>query len=125
MRQSASMRRLWVWRPESSSRDGCGAFHMGRPAMSAKIAAMSDRGDEPAASRARRGAVGTAAASEQERRYLTVVFCDLVDSTVLAGDLDPEDLEELYAASNGTVRRAIEAFCGFITRTIGDGGVAV
>jgi class 3 adenylate cyclase/predicted ATPase len=98
---------------------------MGRPAMSAKIAAMSDRGDEPAASRARRGAAGTAAASEQERRYLTVVFCDLVDSTVLAGDLDPEDLEELYAAYTATVRRVIEAFGGFITRTIGDGVVAV
>src|SRR5215468_1399249 len=83
---------------------------MGRPAMSAKIAAMSDRGDKPAAPRARRGAAGTATASEQERRYLTVVFCDLVDSTVLAGDLDPEDLEELYAAYNATVRRDIEVF---------------
>jgi len=93
--------------------------------MSAKITAMSDRGDEPAAPRARRGAAGMASASEQERRYLTVVFCDLVDSTVLAGDLDPEDLEELYAAYNATVRRVIEAFGGFITRTIGDGVVAV
>ena len=93
--------------------------------MSAKITAMSDREDEPAAPRARRGAAGMASASEQERRYLTIVFCDLVDSTVLAGDLDPEDLEELYAAYNATVRRVIEEFGGFIMRTIGDGVVAV
>jgi len=31
---------------------------------------------------------------EAERRQLTVLFCDLVDSTVLASQLDPEDLRE-------------------------------
>src|SRR5262245_3892681 len=29
---------------------------------------------------------------DAERRQLTVLFCDLVDSTVLASQLDPEDL---------------------------------
>src|SRR5215831_10682403 len=29
---------------------------------------------------------------EAERRRLTVLFCDLIDSTTLAGHLDPEDL---------------------------------
>src|SRR5215472_2664407 len=32
---------------------------------------------------------------EAERRQLTVLFCDLVDSTALAGQLDPEDLREI------------------------------
>jgi DNA-binding winged helix-turn-helix (wHTH) protein len=31
------------------------------------------------------------AASTAERRQLTVLFCDVVDSTALAGQLDPED----------------------------------
>src|SRR5437867_7974620 len=31
---------------------------------------------------------------EAERRQLTVMFCDLVDSTALATQLDPEDLRE-------------------------------
>src|SRR5262245_56332926 len=31
---------------------------------------------------------------EAERRQLTVLFCDLVDSTVLASQLDPEELRE-------------------------------
>src|SRR5207247_1169347 len=35
---------------------------------------------------------------EAERRQLTVLFCDLVDSTVLAGQLDPEDLREVIRA---------------------------
>src|SRR5262244_3507626 len=33
--------------------------------------------------------------SEAERRQLTVLFCDLVDSTALAIQLDPEDLREV------------------------------
>jgi hypothetical protein len=32
---------------------------------------------------------------EAERRQLTVLFCDLVDSTALSGQLDPEELREV------------------------------
>src|SRR5262245_43514274 len=39
--------------------------------------------------------VGT---SEAERRQLTVLFCDLVNSTVLARQLDPEDYREVVRA---------------------------
>src|SRR5215471_1354486 len=35
---------------------------------------------------------------EAERRQLTVLFCDLVDSTRLASQLDPEDLREVVRA---------------------------
>ena len=35
---------------------------------------------------------------DAERRQLTVLFCDLVDSTVLASQLDPEDLREVVRA---------------------------
>ena len=35
---------------------------------------------------------------DAERRQLTVLFCDLVDSTVLAGQLDPEELREVVRA---------------------------
>jgi len=34
---------------------------------------------------------------EAERRQLTVLFCDLVDSTVLASQLDPEEWLEVVA----------------------------
>jgi hypothetical protein len=35
---------------------------------------------------------------EAERRQLTVMFCDLVGSTALSSQLDPEDLREVIAA---------------------------
>jgi class 3 adenylate cyclase len=35
---------------------------------------------------------------EAERRQLTVLFCDLVDSTPLASQLDPEDWREVVCA---------------------------
>jgi len=38
------------------------------------------------------------AAPDAERRQLTVLFCDLVDSTVLASQLDPEDLRAVVRA---------------------------
>jgi class 3 adenylate cyclase len=37
-------------------------------------------------------------APEAERRQLTVLFCDLVDSTALSGQLDPEDLRDVVWA---------------------------
>ena len=36
--------------------------------------------------------------SEAERRQLTVMFCDLVDSTKLSGQLDPEDYRDTVRA---------------------------
>src|SRR5689334_8608690 len=38
------------------------------------------------------------ARTDAERRQLTVMFCDLVDSTALSARLDPEDLREVFAA---------------------------
>jgi class 3 adenylate cyclase len=49
------------------------------------------------------------AAGEAERRQLSVMFCDLVGSTALAAQLDPEDLRELigayHAAAADEIRR--------------------
>src|SRR3954468_9432709 len=36
--------------------------------------------------------------SDAERRQLTVMFCDLVGSTPLASQLDPEDLRQVIGA---------------------------
>jgi hypothetical protein len=42
---------------------------------------------------------------DAERRQLTVLFCDLVDSTVLASQLDPEDLRAVVRAYQDTCAR--------------------
>ena len=58
---------------------------------------------------------------EAERRQLTVLFCDLVDSTVLASQLDPEDLREVVRAYQDTCAKVITRFEGYIAQYLGDG----
>jgi class 3 adenylate cyclase/tetratricopeptide (TPR) repeat protein len=60
----------------------------------------------------------------RERRYLTVMFCDLVDSTRLAGELDPEDMRDLVAAYQRVCAAAIAEHSGFLARYLGDGVLA-
>jgi TOMM system kinase/cyclase fusion protein len=58
---------------------------------------------------------------EAERRQLTVLFCDLVDSTALASQLDPEELREVIRAYQDTCAKVIARFEGHIAQLLGDG----
>jgi class 3 adenylate cyclase/predicted ATPase len=58
---------------------------------------------------------------EAERRHLTVLFCDLVDSTVLASQLDPEEWREVVRAYQETCAKVIARFEGHIAQYLGDG----
>ena len=58
---------------------------------------------------------------DAERRQLTVLFCDLVDSTPLASQLDPEDLREVVRAYQDTCARVIALYEGHIAQYLGDG----
>jgi class 3 adenylate cyclase/tetratricopeptide (TPR) repeat protein len=60
-------------------------------------------------------------APEAERRQLTVLFCDLVDSTVLASQLDPEELREVVRAYQEACAKVIARFEGHIAQYLGDG----
>src|SRR4030095_15807258 len=60
-------------------------------------------------------------APEAERRQLTVLFCDLVDSTALARQLDPEDLREVVHAYQETCAKVIARCEGHIAQCLGDG----
>src|SRR5262249_46293800 len=70
------------------------------------------------AAHASREAATPAASSpaEAERRQLTVLFCDLVDSTVLASQLDPEDLHAVVRAYQETCARVIARYEGHIAQ---------
>ena len=59
-----------------------------------------------------------------ERRHLTVVFCDLVESTALSEQLDPEDFGELIAAYHGACTEVIERLHGHVAQYQGDGVLA-
>jgi class 3 adenylate cyclase/tetratricopeptide (TPR) repeat protein len=56
-----------------------------------------------------------------ERRQLTAVFCDLVDSASLSETLDPEDLRELLDAYYGVCSAVAQRFGGHVARYVGDG----
>jgi TOMM system kinase/cyclase fusion protein len=60
-------------------------------------------------------------APEAERRQLTVLFCDLVDSTVLASQLDPEEWREVVRAYQETCAKVIARYEGHIAQYLGDG----
>ena len=58
---------------------------------------------------------------EAERRQLTVMFCDLVSSTALSEQLDPEELREVVRAYQQTSGKVIERYEGYIAQYLGDG----
>src|SRR5215470_5734398 len=58
---------------------------------------------------------------DAERHQLTVLFCDLVDSTPLASQLDPEDLREVVRAYQEACAKVIARFDGHIAQYLGDG----
>src|SRR5262249_21518026 len=65
-----------------------------------------------------------AAATDAERRQLTVLFCDLVGSTALSARLDPEELRDIFGAYHAGVRDAVSRFGGYVAKLMGDGVMA-
>jgi class 3 adenylate cyclase/tetratricopeptide (TPR) repeat protein len=59
-----------------------------------------------------------------ERRHLTVLLCDLVGSTALAAQLDPEEWREAVAGYQRAAAEAITRFGGYVARYVGDGVLA-
>jgi class 3 adenylate cyclase len=56
-----------------------------------------------------------------ERRQLTVMFCDLMGSTALSDNLDPEDYAEVLHAYHECCADVIHDFDGTISQYLGDG----
>ena len=56
-----------------------------------------------------------------ERRQLTVLFCDIVDSTAFAEKLDPEELRNLLEVYRTCIMEVVLAQNGHIARYFGDG----
>ena len=59
--------------------------------------------------------------SSGERRQLTVMFCDLVGSTALSVQLDPEELREVVRAYQDACAAVISSYEGYIAQYLGDG----
>jgi class 3 adenylate cyclase len=76
------------------------------------------------ASEASGTAVPPASRDAAERRQLTLMFCDLVGSTALSTQLDPEDLRQIIGAYHRCCAGVIERASGFVARYMGDGVLA-
>ena len=59
-----------------------------------------------------------------EHRQLTVMFCDLADSTALSTRLDPEDLRGIINTYHRCCTELIEHNGGFVAKYMGDGVLA-
>lgn len=58
---------------------------------------------------------------EAERRHLTVMFCDMVGSTELSRELDPEDYRAVITSFQETCSGAARRYEGHVAKYLGDG----
>jgi class 3 adenylate cyclase len=58
---------------------------------------------------------------QAERRQLTVMFCDLVNSTTLSSRLDPEEYRDVVRAYHTACTEVIRRYDGYIAQLLGDG----
>jgi class 3 adenylate cyclase len=84
------------------------------------IAALAGSTD----ARAETAQPGPAAPREAERRQLTVMFVDLVASTELAAQLDPEDMAAVIRAYQECCAQVIGRWGGHVAKYMGDGVLA-
>src|SRR5215470_7865352 len=66
-----------------------------------------------------------AAEAAGERRYLTIMFCDLVDSTGIATRLDAEEWRDLVNAYLDDASAAVTEMGGHVAKKLGDGLMAL
>ncbi len=65
------------------------------------------------------------AAPQEERRFISVLFVDLVGFTARAERLDPEDVRAVLTPYHETVRKEIESFGGVVEKFVGDAVMSV
>jgi class 3 adenylate cyclase len=87
----------------------------------ASLRPASQSAPDLAAARAATMSLARRAVAGAERRQVTVMFCDLVGSTALSFQLDPEDLREVIAAYHSCVAQTIARYDGFVAKYMGDG----
>ena len=71
-----------------------------------------------------RSSITSSTRQTAERRQLTILFVDLVGSTALARQLDPEELRELIGRYQSVVATEITKFDGHVAKFMGDGVLA-
>jgi class 3 adenylate cyclase/predicted ATPase len=78
----------------------------------------------PSAAAAAPDSAAVSTATDPQRRQLTLLFCDLVGSTALSTQVDPEDLRELINAYHACCAKRIAQHGGYVAKYMGDGVLA-
>ncbi len=58
---------------------------------------------------------------DAERRQLTVLFCDIVNSSALSANIDPEDLRDIMRDYRATCSEVVARYDGHVAQHLGDG----
>ncbi len=90
------------------------------PTTAVASAARSPPAAPPAAPAPAR-LISAPAEAAGERRYLTVMFCDLVGSTSISAQLDAEEWRDLVASYLDTASAAVTEMGGHVAKKLGDG----
>ena len=106
---------LWQRCPSCGFANEPGDRYCGGCAAEIASPAAGAAGDPPA------GPGETRVPAEAERRQITVMFCDLVGSTALSEQLDPEDMRDLLRAYREACSAIVERYEGLIAQFRGDG----
>ena len=96
-----------VWNGEPERPEGPPAQTTDAPIADLTPSASSSQPDRPE--------------SAGERRQLTVMLCDLVGSTALSEQLDPEELQTVVRTYQEVSAQVIERYEGYIAQYLGDG----
>ncbi|SIT51016.1 conserved hypothetical protein [Paraburkholderia piptadeniae] len=64
-------------------------------------------------------------ATDGERKTITVLFADVVDSTALVRDLDPEEVHRLVTPVIELMMEAVHHYEGYVAKSLGDGIMAL
>jgi class 3 adenylate cyclase/tetratricopeptide (TPR) repeat protein len=70
-------------------------------------------------------ALGAAAARDEERKIVTVLFCDLVGFTARSDRADPEDVKATLRPYHAAIKRILEGFGGTLDKFVGDGVLGI
>src|SRR5215510_4360161 len=103
-------------RPNAKFCGHCGSSLSSQPRSSRKRRSPAAKKDRRSQAKTQESTEPRPVVPEAERRQLTVMFCDLVESTVLSTQLDPEELRAVVLAYRETCAAAIAWFGGYLAK---------
>jgi class 3 adenylate cyclase len=107
---------------ERVAQDEDGKVLVWKDSLGSSVQSLAPEREEPAPrSQTLDSKLSDARPSAAERRQLTVMFCDLVGSTILSTQLDPEDYHTVVQRYHQTCEAVVQRYGGFVPQHLDDG----